>query len=78
VGGVGVGSGYGKGRKTINNKVNVYLPMYMSDLRHIHDPVLSSLKMEGLRFFSADVLSKNFTAFNIKLMFLYISFIDEQ
>jgi hypothetical protein len=22
--------------------------MYMSDLRHIHDPVLSSLKMEGL------------------------------
>jgi hypothetical protein len=25
--------------------------MYMSDLRHIHDPVLSSLKMEGIRFF---------------------------
>jgi hypothetical protein len=24
--------------------------MYMSDLRHIHDPVLSSLKMEGIRF----------------------------
>jgi hypothetical protein len=23
--------------------------MYMSDLRHIHDPVLSSLKMEGAR-----------------------------
>jgi hypothetical protein len=23
----------------------------MSDLRHIHDPVLSSLKMEGIRFF---------------------------
>jgi hypothetical protein len=23
--------------------------MYMSDLRHIHDPVLSSLKMEGVR-----------------------------
>jgi hypothetical protein len=23
--------------------------MYMSDLRHIHDPVLSSLKMEGTR-----------------------------
>jgi hypothetical protein len=22
--------------------------MYMSDLRHIHDPVLSSLKMEGI------------------------------
>jgi hypothetical protein len=24
--------------------------MYLSDLRHIHDPVLSSLKMEGIRF----------------------------
>jgi hypothetical protein len=23
--------------------------MYMSDLRHIHDPVLSSFKMEGIR-----------------------------
>jgi hypothetical protein len=23
--------------------------MYMSDLRHLHDPVLSSLKMEGIR-----------------------------
>jgi hypothetical protein len=25
--------------------------MYMCRLRHIHDPVLSSLKMEGIRFF---------------------------
>jgi hypothetical protein len=25
--------------------------MYKSSLRHIHDPVLSSLKMEGIRFF---------------------------
>jgi hypothetical protein len=25
--------------------------MYMSDLRHIHDPILSSLKMEGIRYF---------------------------
>jgi hypothetical protein len=25
--------------------------MYMSDLRHIHDPVISSLKMEGISFF---------------------------
>jgi hypothetical protein len=31
--------------------------MYMSDLRHIHDPVLSSLKMEGIRL----LLSKNVT-----------------
>jgi hypothetical protein len=26
--------------------------MYMSDLRHIHDPVLSPLKMEGIRLLS--------------------------
>jgi hypothetical protein len=44
-----VDAGCGRGRETMNNKVNVYLPMYMSDLRHIHDPVLSSLKMEGIR-----------------------------
>jgi hypothetical protein len=25
--------------------------MYMSDLRHIHDPVLSSLKMEDIRYY---------------------------
>jgi hypothetical protein len=25
--------------------------MYKSSLRHIHDPVLSSLKMKGMRFF---------------------------
>jgi hypothetical protein len=25
--------------------------MYMCRLRHINDPVLSSLKMEGIRFF---------------------------
>jgi hypothetical protein len=32
--------------------------MYMSDLRHIHDPVLSSLKMEGIRllFFTCDLM----------------------
>jgi hypothetical protein len=31
--------------------------MYMSDQRHIHDPVLSSLKMEGIRllFFYRDI-----------------------
>jgi hypothetical protein len=34
----------------MNTEVNVYLPMYMSDLRHIHDSVFSSLKMEGIRF----------------------------
>jgi hypothetical protein len=26
--------------------------MYMSNLRHVHDPVLSSLKMEGIGLFS--------------------------
>jgi hypothetical protein len=32
--------------------------MYMSDLRHIHDPVLSSLKMEVIRllFTTGDIL----------------------
>jgi hypothetical protein len=25
--------------------------MYKSSLRHIHDPVLSSLKIKGIRFF---------------------------
>jgi hypothetical protein len=29
--------------------------MYMSDLRHIHDPVLSSLKMEGIRSLLFDI-----------------------
>jgi hypothetical protein len=32
--------------------------MYMSELRHIHDPVLSSLKMKGIRllfFYNRDV-----------------------
>jgi hypothetical protein len=29
--------------------------MYMSDLRHIHDPVLSSLKMEVIVFFFVDL-----------------------
>jgi hypothetical protein len=31
--------------------------MYKSSLRHIHDPVLSSLKMEGIRllFFSTNI-----------------------
>jgi hypothetical protein len=30
--------------------------MYMSDLRHIHDPVLSSLKMEGILLFFLTVI----------------------
>jgi hypothetical protein len=30
----------------------------MSDVRHIHDPVLSSLKMEGLRLFISNCTSK--------------------
>jgi hypothetical protein len=48
-----VSAGCGRGRETMNNTVNVYFPMYMSDLRHIHDPVLSSLKMEGIRLFQS-------------------------
>jgi hypothetical protein len=30
--------------------------MYMSDLRHIHDPVLSSLKMKGIRLLFSDTM----------------------
>jgi hypothetical protein len=45
---VGAGSGMGGGIR--NKRV-----MYKSSLRHIHDPVLSSLKMKGIRlFFSED------------------------
>jgi hypothetical protein len=29
--------------------------MYMCRLRHINDPVLSSLKMEGIRFFFSTI-----------------------
>jgi hypothetical protein len=38
----------------------------MSDLRHIHDPVLSSLKMEGIR------LLFNYSIFRVKQSFLGI------
>jgi hypothetical protein len=53
---VGAGGGRGRGTK-IKTKANLcgacYLTcdMYKSSLRHIHDPVLSSLKMKGIRFF---------------------------
>jgi hypothetical protein len=53
---VGAGGGRGRGTK-IKTKANrcgaCYLTcdMYKSSLRHIHDPVLSSLKMKGMRFF---------------------------
>jgi hypothetical protein len=33
--------------------------MYMCRLRHINDPVLSSLKMEGIRFFLFSLLLKS-------------------
>jgi hypothetical protein len=32
--------------------------MYMCRLRHIHDPVLSSLKMEGIRLFLTQALDR--------------------
>jgi hypothetical protein len=54
----------GGGRETMNKRYRLWrrlftcigctlltCDMYMSDLRHIHDPVLSSLKMEGIRIF---------------------------
>jgi hypothetical protein len=67
-----VGAGCGRGRETkiqtkaircracyyINDKHNNNTcDMYKSSLRHIHDPVLSSLKMKGIRllFFIRDL-----------------------
>jgi hypothetical protein len=53
---VGAGGGRGRGTK-IKPKANrcgaCYLTcdMYKSSLRHIHDPVRSSLKMKGTLFF---------------------------
>jgi hypothetical protein len=34
--------------------------MYMSDLKHIHDPVLPSLKMEGIRFLTWICLTRGY------------------
>jgi hypothetical protein len=53
--------------------------MYKSSLRHIHDPVLSSLKMKGILSF---LLVFNFVFINISLytvlpsVFLVILFVD--
>jgi hypothetical protein len=51
---VGAGSERGRGTKikTKANRCGAYYlmcDMYKSSLRHIHDPVLSSLKMKGIR-----------------------------
>jgi hypothetical protein len=49
---VGAGGGRGRGTKANANRCGAcYLTcdMYKSSLRHIHDPVLSSLKMKGIR-----------------------------
>jgi hypothetical protein len=45
----------------------------MSDLRHIHEPVLSSLKMKGIRFFFLDQRNQTETQW---LQDLYQSNID--
>jgi hypothetical protein len=40
--------------------------MYKSSLRHIHDPVLSSLKMKGIRlFFCAFLCNVCFVSFSV-------------
>jgi hypothetical protein len=40
--------------------------MYMNDLRHIHDPVLSSLKMDDTRFFfSTNISTEYFIHYNV-------------
>jgi hypothetical protein len=54
---VGAGGGRGRGTK-IKTKVILH-DKYMSSLRHIHDPVLLSLKMKGIRllFFKMPFIS---------------------
>jgi hypothetical protein len=42
--------------------------VYMCDLRHIYDPVLSSLKMEGIRFFFLLFLSAFFGGFDFSFL----------
>jgi hypothetical protein len=50
-----VGAGCGRGRETKNESYPLWsmlfltYDMYKSSLRHIHNPVLSSLKMQGIR-----------------------------
>jgi hypothetical protein len=50
-----VGAGCGRGRGTKNKSyprwsmLFLMYDMYKSNVRHIHDPVLSSLKMKGIR-----------------------------
>jgi hypothetical protein len=54
---VGAGSGMGGGRRKTHvlllyvSVIFLTCDMYKSSLRHIHDPVLSSLKMKGILFF---------------------------
>jgi hypothetical protein len=47
--------------------------MYMSDLRHIHDPVLSSLKMECIRFFCFTIVLHTYI---ISLFYCFLSMVD--
>jgi hypothetical protein len=46
--------------------------MYKSSLRHIHDPVLSSLKMDSIRFFSS-----NFNQWNGEVIKLGVGMISK-
>jgi hypothetical protein len=64
-----VGAGCGRVRGTIKQKqsavahVILTCDMYKSSLSHIHDPVLSSLKMKGiLSFFTESVVLQNISA----------------
>jgi hypothetical protein len=60
---VGAGSGMGGGRRKTHvlllciSVIFLTCDMYKSSLRHIHDPVLSSLKMKGILSFYFTVLN---------------------
>jgi hypothetical protein len=42
--------------------------MYKSSLRHIYDPVLSSLKMKGIRFFVSSSLLSSLSSDGVSLL----------
>jgi hypothetical protein len=65
-----VGAGCGRGRGTKNKSYPLWsmlfltYDMYKSSLRHIHYPVLSSLKMKGIRFLNRamyEIMWRNIT-----------------
>jgi hypothetical protein len=72
------GSGLWEGRGTKINITDTHnnntCDKYKSSLRHIHDPVLSSLKMKGLRLLFSDLNEQEIYETNICLTDFYFTF----